>query len=80
MYIFFIGSCVDEPKLLIMHQEQPVRLPGCPDDDDLCPLSRIEEIYNNSLTNCDFDNMCTADKEVESAYRYLTEALFGLFR
>lgn len=66
-------SCVNGKQILTLHQERPVRLPGCPDT-DLCPLHRIEEIYEDSLLKCDFADMCSLD--YESPYEYIVDRLW----
>ncbi|XP_065217797.1 multiple inositol polyphosphate phosphatase 1-like [Planococcus citri] len=70
-------DCSDGPKILTLHQERPVKLPGCPTSEDLCPLNIIEEIYAKSLTSCDFDAMCSLDEE--SLYQKLANKLRSIF-
>ncbi|EDW52981.1 multiple inositol polyphosphate phosphatase 1 [Drosophila sechellia] len=47
-----------KPQVLVLHQERVVRLPGCPQDQDLCPLATLRRIYANSVDHCDRENMC----------------------
>ncbi|KAL7743894.1 hypothetical protein ACLKA6_003121 [Drosophila palustris] len=52
-------DCIkEEPRVLVMHQERVVRLPGCPQDDDLCPLKTLRRIYADSVERCDFEALC----------------------
>lgn len=54
---FVLYECSDgEPKILTMHQEQVVTIPGCPAD-ELCKLSVLKTIFEESL-QCDFDEIC----------------------
>ncbi|EDW62317.2 multiple inositol polyphosphate phosphatase 1 [Drosophila virilis] len=54
-------DCIErEPRVLVMHQERAVRLPGCPQDDDLCPLSTLRRNYADSVERCDFEALCQA--------------------
>jgi len=46
--------------VLVMHQERVVRLPGCPQDDDLCPLATLRRNYADSVERCDFEALCQA--------------------
>lgn len=66
-------DCVDGEHVLTLHQERPVKLPGCPDT-DLCPLHRVQRIYKDSLLNCDFENMCTVNKN--DYYQYFIDLLW----
>ncbi|XP_020805718.1 multiple inositol polyphosphate phosphatase 1 [Drosophila serrata] len=54
-----------EPQVLVLHQERVVRLPKCPQDKDLCPLSTLRRIYANSVENCDFEELCRVTATVE---------------
>lgn len=47
-----------KPQVLVLHQERVVRLPGCPQDKDLCPLATLRRIYANSVDHCDREKMC----------------------
>ncbi|XP_055371226.1 multiple inositol polyphosphate phosphatase 1 [Condylostylus longicornis] len=56
---FVTYSCEDESyKILVLHQEKVVHLPGCPKDSDLCDLKQIKHSFRNSLEKCDFDEIC----------------------
>ncbi|XP_075221008.1 multiple inositol polyphosphate phosphatase 1-like isoform X2 [Lycorma delicatula] len=59
---FVLYKCGKTYKVLILHQERPVRIPGCPDGYDLCPLNRILDIFDNSIKNCNFNEMCSSDE------------------
>ncbi|PSN39586.1 hypothetical protein C0J52_18755 [Blattella germanica] len=52
-----ILACGRQLKVLTMHQERPVILPGCPKS-DLCPIKVLKDQYNESFTDCNFDQMC----------------------
>lgn len=61
---FVLYSCRNENtaldyRILTLHQERPVRLPGCPSNEDLCNIDTFEEAFSSSINNCDFQNMCT---------------------
>lgn len=49
-----------DPGIMVMHQERVVRLPGCPSNDDLCPLNVFTEIYRDSIdeSKCNFEDVC----------------------
>ncbi|XP_017030500.1 multiple inositol polyphosphate phosphatase 1 isoform X2 [Drosophila kikkawai] len=47
-----------EPQVVVLHQERVVRLPKCPQDQDLCPLAMLRRIYADSVENCDFEELC----------------------
>lgn len=54
-------NCIErEPQVLAMHQERVIRLPGCPQDEDLCPLSTLRANYADSVERCDFEALCQA--------------------
>ncbi|XP_017089699.2 multiple inositol polyphosphate phosphatase 1 [Drosophila bipectinata] len=56
---FLRYDCVEEaPHVLVLHQERVVRLPGCPQDKDLCPLATLRRIYADSVERCDFEELC----------------------
>lgn len=48
----------EEEQLLFMHQERIVRLPGCPQDRDLCPLSVFVQRHKEKIENCLFNDIC----------------------
>lgn len=59
---FVLYECDDgEPKVLTMHQERVVTIPGCPQE-GLCKLSTMKSIFKESL-DCDFDEICQLDDE-----------------
>ncbi|XP_030381089.1 multiple inositol polyphosphate phosphatase 1 [Scaptodrosophila lebanonensis] len=47
-----------EPHVLVMHQERAVRLPGCPQDSNLCPLRTLRRLYADDAEQCDFEALC----------------------
>ncbi|XP_039496825.1 multiple inositol polyphosphate phosphatase 1 [Drosophila santomea] len=56
---FLRYDCDEEkPQVLVLHQERVVRLPGCPQDKDLCPLATLRRIYAKSVDHCDREEMC----------------------
>lgn len=61
---FIMYECEDEPKVLTMHQERIVRIPGCPQG--LCELSTLKKIFKESL-ECDFDEICQLVNSEESS-------------
>lgn len=60
---FVLYMCGSEEKVLTLHQEHQVTLPGCPHD-SLCPLKRILELYNKSFEACNFHEMCSRDSSL----------------
>lgn len=60
--------------MLILHQERPVILPGCPEY-DLCPLSVLERNYNNTRNNCNFNEICGVKKKTEEPFPSLKDIL-----
>ncbi|KRT86210.1 Phosphatase [Oryctes borbonicus] len=54
---FILYKCNGENKLLVLHNETPVRLPCCPDG-DLCDIEKIKQYYSNSINECSFDSIC----------------------
>ncbi|XP_017146615.1 multiple inositol polyphosphate phosphatase 1 [Drosophila miranda] len=59
---FLRYECEQEPpRVLVLHQERAVRLPGCPQDEDLCPLATIRRLYADSVERCDFEALCQVD-------------------
>lgn len=46
-------------KILTLHQERRVHLPGCPTDKDLCDMDTFEKAFSFSIKNCSFQDMCT---------------------
>uniref|UniRef100_T1H3T8 Uncharacterized protein n=1 Tax=Megaselia scalaris TaxID=36166 RepID=T1H3T8_MEGSC len=63
---FILYDCKDEPKVLTMHQERIVNIPGCTLDNDLCSLSTLKNIFEDSL-NCNFDEICQLTNSEESS-------------
>lgn len=43
--------------MLVLHQERPIRLPGCLES-DLCDFNKFVDTFKESINNCDFDVMC----------------------
>ncbi|KAI4456534.1 multiple inositol polyphosphate phosphatase-related [Holotrichia oblita] len=44
---FILYKCNGENKLLVLHNEVPVKLPSCPDS-ELCDLEKIKDYYSSS--------------------------------
>ena len=65
LFIFFRNlmffRCGDEKKVLTLHQEKAIALPGCPQPPQLCPLNNILQQYQDSLSNCNLKAMCAVD-------------------
>ncbi|XP_059618260.1 multiple inositol polyphosphate phosphatase 1 [Phlebotomus argentipes] len=57
--LFVTFSCPTGAKVLSMHQERPVTIPGCPDDTPLCDYAVFAEAFRERVESCDFDKMCT---------------------
>lgn len=55
--VFAVIRCKGSYKVMTMHQERPVTLPGCPEA-ELCPLDLMQDLYSESLQECNFDQMC----------------------
>lgn len=59
----FVGfKCKTGKKVLLLHQERIVRFPFCPDT-DLCDLSRIKEVFTESLDQCNFEDFCETNQK-----------------
>lgn len=58
LFVTFQCQSEEEEQLLFMHQERIVRLPGCPQDRDLCPLSVFVRRHKEKIDNCLFDDIC----------------------
>ncbi|XP_022194980.2 multiple inositol polyphosphate phosphatase 1 isoform X1 [Nilaparvata lugens] len=52
---FVLYRCGDELKVLTLHQEKPVTIPNCSDEDDLCPL----DFFLEKLEECNFESLCS---------------------
>ncbi|KAK3930957.1 Multiple inositol polyphosphate phosphatase 1 [Frankliniella fusca] len=48
-----------EEKILTLHQERPVRLAGCPPEEDLCSLETFKKVFSMSIQDCNFQSMCS---------------------
>ncbi|XP_063238428.1 multiple inositol polyphosphate phosphatase 1 [Bacillus rossius redtenbacheri] len=55
---FVLLSCGGESRVLTLHQERPVALPGCPASGGHCPLAALLHTYHASVHACDFEGMC----------------------
>ncbi|XP_022112716.2 multiple inositol polyphosphate phosphatase 1 [Pieris rapae] len=53
---FVMYKCKDGDKILTLHQERVIKLPMC--DEELCPLTLLEEYFYNSIHNCNHADIC----------------------
>lgn len=53
------GNEHSHKKILTLHQERPVRLPGCPANEDLCDVETFKTVFSSSIDHCQFHDMCT---------------------
>lgn len=65
--VFAKFKCKNEDYVLAQHQETPIILSGC--TQELCPLKTIEKAYEESLTNCNFEEQCRFDGESRQKIR-----------
>ncbi|XP_073983725.1 multiple inositol polyphosphate phosphatase 1-like [Rhodnius prolixus] len=56
--IFVLYRCGDDLKVLLLHQERIIKFPGC-NEGEMCSLKKLEELFNKSLFDCDFQNICS---------------------
>ncbi|XP_073983722.1 multiple inositol polyphosphate phosphatase 1-like isoform X2 [Rhodnius prolixus] len=56
--IFVLYCCGDGLKVLLLHQERIMKFPGC-NEGDMCSLKKLEELFKKSLSDCDFQNICS---------------------
>lgn len=54
---FILFRCNKQLKVLTLHQEKPITLPGCPEL-ELCPFNALKEQYRESLTDCNLNHIC----------------------
>lgn len=52
----FFCRCKGGDRVLTLHQEKIVRLPMCAED--LCPLKKLMEYFQDSISNCNFNEIC----------------------
>ncbi|XP_054727026.1 multiple inositol polyphosphate phosphatase 1-like isoform X2 [Anastrepha obliqua] len=64
---FVLYECNKEngSMVLTLHQERPIRLPGCPQDQDLCSLTTLKKQYTQNVSNCDLEELCHNEQHVE---------------
>ncbi|XP_076549353.1 multiple inositol polyphosphate phosphatase 1 isoform X1 [Osmia lignaria lignaria] len=55
---FVLYNCSGIPSVLVLHQERPLYLPGCPLHVP-CPLSIMKALYPDHKEECQFDTMCS---------------------
>lgn len=58
MFVTYQCEAKDEEQILFMHQERIIRLPGCPQDKDLCPLRDLIKHHQDKIENCNFNQIC----------------------
>ncbi|XP_028898286.1 multiple inositol polyphosphate phosphatase 1 [Zeugodacus cucurbitae] len=65
---FVLYECNNEngPMVLTLHQERAIRLPGCPQDQDLCSLKTLKTHYEQQISHCDFDELCNIHQHDEN--------------
>lgn len=59
MSSLFYRCTGEEDKVLTLHLERSIKIPNCPDDSDLCPLSTIMTLFHKSDDDCNLKNMCS---------------------
>ncbi|KAJ8722584.1 hypothetical protein PYW07_003764 [Mythimna separata] len=59
---FVLFKCKDGDHVLTLHQEKIIKLPMC--EQELCPLEHLKEYFHESLSNCDYTDMCSLDSNV----------------
>ncbi|RKP10854.1 histidine phosphatase superfamily [Thamnocephalis sphaerospora] len=52
----------DNYHVRVLLNEQPIRIPGCPADQDLCPWAEFERAVLARAGDCHFDAMCRLPK------------------
>ncbi|XP_066997852.2 multiple inositol polyphosphate phosphatase 1 isoform X2 [Anabrus simplex] len=56
---FVLSRCFDGYYVLTLHQEKIVRLPGCDQDEDLCPLNLFLKLMWDIVSGCNFEKLCS---------------------
>ncbi|BES97755.1 Multiple inositol polyphosphate phosphatase [Nesidiocoris tenuis] len=57
VFVLFKCSNFGDLKVLTLHQENAVRIAGCPKDGDLCPMDELRQILGADDT-CSFSDLC----------------------
>ncbi|KAI4456126.1 multiple inositol polyphosphate phosphatase-related [Holotrichia oblita] len=52
-----LHDCGDSKMISVRHNERLVRLPACPDS-DLCDFETFKAYFDDSINNCNFEEMC----------------------
>ena len=47
-----------EFKILLLHNERPVKFPCCPGNDVVCPYNVVRDYYARWVDGCQFDELC----------------------
>ncbi|XP_026481060.1 multiple inositol polyphosphate phosphatase 1-like [Ctenocephalides felis] len=68
------------PYILLLHQEQPMKIPECSSNNFLCPLDKFIEIQRTNQDFCDFADMCSiTTKSCAYNIKWLLEKLYKCF-
>ncbi|KAJ9592268.1 hypothetical protein L9F63_001164 [Diploptera punctata] len=54
---FILFRCGKQQKVLTLHQERPITLPGCPES-ELCPINILNKQYRDSYLDCNLEQIC----------------------
>ncbi|XP_058458852.1 multiple inositol polyphosphate phosphatase 1 [Malaya genurostris] len=57
--VFTKLECSNGTQVMLMHQERPVTIPGCPQNQTLCDYRTLKRIFNDKIENCAFEPMCS---------------------
>ena len=52
-------------RVVFTHNDEPMKLSGCPDEKYMCPYSSFKERYWQWVNGCDFDEICKNRKRDE---------------
>ncbi|XP_067009496.2 multiple inositol polyphosphate phosphatase 1-like [Anabrus simplex] len=55
---FILYKCDDGYHVLTMHQEEIVRIPGCEEHQELCPLDLFSKSIQDYIDGCNFELLC----------------------
>ncbi|XP_055619279.1 multiple inositol polyphosphate phosphatase 1 [Toxorhynchites rutilus septentrionalis] len=57
--VFSKLECNNGTHVMLMHQERPVHIPGCPKGKVLCDYSHFKRLFSDRIENCAFEAMCS---------------------
>lgn len=57
-HVFRSEENPEKRVILFLLNERVVRIPGCPQDTDLCPIEIFENIFEESIKRCEFEKWC----------------------